>query len=72
MGKFDGFHRVDRTYRVVNSHNIDTTIFVPETVPDGSNCPVIVHFHGGSFMFGHRLYEDWFAPWYEALAVVMA
>ncbi|RAH44629.1 KR-domain-containing protein [Aspergillus brunneoviolaceus CBS 621.78] len=31
-------------------------------------CPVLIQFHGGSFLMGHRRYEPWFAQWFLDLA----
>lgn len=63
--KFDAFDRHDLTYKVVNGHPIQTTVLIPKalrTKPSGL-CPVIVHWHGGGFIVGHRMYEGWFASW---------
>lgn len=63
MATLKDFNRVDSPYRTVNGYPIETSVFVPKNVPTDSVCPVLVHFHGGGFIVGHRLYEPWYATW---------
>ena len=62
---FDAFDRVDLTYKTVNDHPLEATILIPKTLQSkpSAEYPVLVHWHGGGFVVGHRMYEPWFAPW---------
>ncbi|ROV95018.1 hypothetical protein VMCG_08355 [Cytospora schulzeri] len=69
--KFHAFDRHDLTYKIVNDHPIQTTVLIPKalkTKPSGLY-PVMVHWHGGGFIVGHRMYEGWFASWQVELAL---
>jgi acetyl esterase/lipase len=72
MSRFDPFTLLDLPYRVVKNHSLDATLFIPTHFLSRSNykqkCPVMVHFHGGGFILGHRRYEPWFAQWFLDLA----
>ena len=39
------------TYKQVHGHEIKANIFLPDSIP---NCPVLIYFHGGGFIFGNR------------------
>ncbi|KAE8329431.1 putative polyketide synthase [Aspergillus sergii] len=67
--KFDAFHRVDRTYGVIAGHPLEVSLFVPRGTKSGTSCPVLVHFHGGGLIVGHRLYEPWYGDWLLQMAL---
>jgi len=63
--KFEPFERVDLTFKTVNNQSLEATVLVPKTLkekPKGKY-PVLVNWHGGGFVVGHRMYEGWFSPW---------
>lgn len=74
MSRFDPFTLVDLPFRTVQNHSLDATLFIPTHFLSRSSsnhkqkCPVMVHFHGGGFILGHRRYEPWFAQWFLDLA----
>ncbi|OJJ98401.1 hypothetical protein ASPACDRAFT_61912 [Aspergillus aculeatus ATCC 16872] len=81
MSRFDPFTFVDLCYSIVDNHALEATLFIPSSLlsrprPDKDNsnstskrrCPVLVHFHGGSFLMGHRRYEPWVAQRFLDLA----
>ncbi|KAE8423109.1 putative polyketide synthase [Aspergillus pseudocaelatus] len=67
--KFDAFHRVDREYGEIAGHPLVVSLFIPKTTKPGASYPVLVHFHGGGFIVGHRLYEPWYADWLLEMAL---
>jgi pimeloyl-ACP methyl ester carboxylesterase len=72
MSRFDPFALIDLPYRVINNHSLDATVLIPKNTCgnplDKKECPVMVRFHGGGFIVGHRNYEPWFAQWFLDLA----
>ncbi|KAF2137942.1 uncharacterized protein K452DRAFT_235202 [Aplosporella prunicola CBS 121167] len=68
---FAGFTQHHCTYKHVNGHPIDLTVFVPSDLPRDTNAParpVIARFHGGGLITGARLHPGSFAPWILELA----
>lgn len=63
--KFSAFLSQDYVYSQVNGHNILATILTPKKLLDEppSSCPVLVYWHGGGFITGHRLYAPWWPKW---------
>lgn len=74
MSRFAPFTRDDVPYRVINGVPLMTTILTPLSIstspgtPD-KRYPVMVRWHGGGFIVGHRMYEPWFAKWLLDLAL---
>ena len=63
--KFSAFDiHDDIVYKNIQSVDIKAATLVPKTVKAGTKCPILVHWHGGGFMTGQRLFEPWFALWY--------
>ena len=67
MSHFAAFDISDHTYKTVSGHPIESSILLPKSLPSGTH-PVLVRFHGGFFITGSRLYEDWCHHWVIALA----
>lgn len=63
--KFSGFSRRDLVYSCVNGHDILATVLTPKELQDQPPCqyPVLVHWHGGGFVLGHRMYAPWWPDW---------
>ena len=63
--KFNLFDRVDLTFTYVNGHPLEATILIPKTLQSKpqADYPVLVNWHGGGFVVGHRMYEGWYPPW---------
>jgi carboxylesterase type B len=63
--KFKPFNRVDLTFRTINEHPLEATILIPKSLQLEASAkhPVLVHWHGGGFIVGHRMHEEWFALW---------
>ena len=68
MSKFAAFNILHATYKTVGETPINASVLTPKNVSQGGARPVIVHFHGGCLITGHRLYEDWTAVWKLELA----
>lgn len=65
-GKFAPFNIFDDVvFKVVDGVSLKAAILVPRTLKrmTGKKCPLMVHWHGGGFTMGHRLYEPWIAKW---------
>lgn len=64
--RFEKFDRVDLPFRILDEkYTLYTTVLTPKQLasnPDGQY-PVMVHWHGGGFLVGHRMYEGWSAIW---------
>lgn len=52
---------------MVESHEIQAAILLPKDLEAGSH-PIVVHIHGGWFMYGHSLFSPFFGPWELDLA----
>ena len=74
MSRVAPFTRIDLPYRIVNGVPLEATILVKPGMiastraPDKKH-PLMVRWHGGGFVVGHRMYEPWFATWLLQLAV---
>ncbi|WPH04172.1 Hypothetical protein R9X50_00706000 [Acrodontium crateriforme] len=60
--KFAAFDIVDVDYKKVNNTPIPASILIPKTIRPGTH-PVIIHWHGGALITGHRIYPDWYPTW---------
>ncbi|KAL2817758.1 alpha/beta-hydrolase [Aspergillus cavernicola] len=74
MSRFSPFTRIDLTYRIIHGTPLEASILIPATTPSAprhhdKKHPVIVRWHGGGFVVGHRMYEPWFAQWLLDLAI---
>jgi cephalosporin-C deacetylase-like acetyl esterase len=56
--KFSAFNVVDVNYKEVNGVGIPASILVPKEARTGVH-PVLVRWHGGCFITGHRMFPDW-------------
>lgn len=66
--------RIDLPYRIVNGVPIEATILIKSSISASPRVqdkkhPVMVRWHGGGFIVGHRMYEPWFAQWLLDLAL---
>ncbi|KAL8793204.1 MAG: hypothetical protein Q9195_004234 [Heterodermia aff. obscurata] len=74
MSRVAPFTRVDLPYRIVNGVPLEATILIKSSISaspsaQGKKHPVMVRWHGGGFIVGHRMYEPWFAQWLLDLAL---
>lgn len=76
MSRFEAFTRIDVPYRTVNEAPLETTILIPTELFNldtestaVQKYPVMVRWHGGGFITGHRMYGPWFAQWLLELAL---
>jgi acetyl esterase/lipase len=60
--KFDPFSITDVTYKTVNHVPIEASILIPKLITGErpGKYPLVVRWHGGFWMTGHRLFADWF------------
>lgn len=56
--KFSAFNVVDVNYKEVNGVRIPASILIPKDAQTGPH-PVLVRWHGGCLITGHRMYPDW-------------
>lgn len=56
--KLERFHIKDIVYKEVNGHPIPASVLIPKNVQPGKH-PVMVRWHGGGFVTGHRLFAEW-------------
>lgn len=63
--KFAGFSRRDLVYSCINGHDLLVTVMTPEVLQERplSQYPVLIHWHGGGFITGHRAYAPWWPDW---------
>ncbi|KAI5193523.1 alpha/beta-hydrolase [Aureobasidium subglaciale] len=70
--KFSPFNVFDDiVYKTVDNAAIKAAVLVPKSLKPGVKAPCIVHWHGGGFMTGNRLFEPWFALWFMQWAESM-
>jgi acetyl esterase/lipase len=76
MSRFAPFTRHDVPYHVINGVPLMATILTPARISNSrggvvsdKKYPVMVRWHGGGFIVGHRMYEPWFAQWLLDLAL---
>ncbi|KAH8659904.1 Alpha/Beta hydrolase protein [Xylariales sp. PMI_506] len=70
MSRFTPFMQVDLPYRIIDEIPLIATVLIPASLlsSPGKRYPVMVRWHGGGFIVGHRMYEPWFAQWLLDLA----
>ena len=56
--KFSAFNVTDVNYKEVNGVGIAASILTPKDARLGAH-PVLVRWHGGCFITGHRMFPDW-------------
>src|SRR5256885_5093150 len=63
--KFDSFDRLDLAFASVDGHKLEATVLTPKKLQEKANgiYPVLVYWHGGGFVVGHRMYEPWWSNW---------
>lgn len=63
--KFDAFDKFDFVYKSVKNQPLKATVLIPKALraSPSTEYPVLVNWHGGGFVVGHRMYEQWFSPW---------
>ncbi|KAK2048032.1 alpha/beta-hydrolase [Colletotrichum somersetense] len=74
MSRFAPFTCIDFPYRIIDGVPLEATIMIPSSIPipatnPDKKYPVMVYWHGGGFVVGHRLYEPWFTQWLLDLAL---
>lgn len=74
MSRFAPFKRIDVPYRIINGVPLEATILIPLRIFNSPSArlrkhSVMVRWHGGGFIVGHRMYEPWFAQWLLDLAL---
>ncbi|KAK8011003.1 alpha/beta-hydrolase [Apiospora arundinis] len=69
--KFAAFTRRDLVYSTVKGHNLYAAVLVPKSLRFQASRPhpVLVHWHGGGFVTGHRTYAPWWSRWSLQLAL---
>ncbi|KAF2149003.1 alpha/beta-hydrolase [Myriangium duriaei CBS 260.36] len=65
--KFTNFDIVDTEYKNINGVAFKASIITPKHLKKGTR-PVIVRWHGGALITGHRLFAGWFPNWTLELA----
>lgn len=70
--KFDAFDRIDEAYTRAGDHEISASILIPASIRYGQRRarPIIVFWHGGGFVVGHRMYEPWWSQWCAIFPIV--
>ncbi|KAL1296765.1 hypothetical protein AAFC00_000230 [Neodothiora populina] len=67
--KFGLFNITDGVvYKTVAGLSLKTSIMVPKKPFASDKRPVMVHWHGGGYMLGSRMFEPWFGAWLMQLA----
>ena len=63
--KFDGYQKTDLAYSTISDHKLWASFLTPEKKAEqtGTHLPVLVFWHGGGFVTGHRMYEPWWPQW---------
>jgi cephalosporin-C deacetylase-like acetyl esterase len=56
--KYAAFDLVDVNYKEAKGVPIPASILVPKNVKPGKH-PVLVRWHGGCLITGHRLFPEW-------------
>ncbi|KAK0744868.1 Alpha/Beta hydrolase protein, partial [Apiosordaria backusii] len=60
------YHRLDITYKTVNTTAIKTAVLVPKALAASkkkTDAPVVVHLHGGGLIMGTNLEPAWISDW---------
>ncbi len=55
---FAAFNIVEVSYKTVNDTPVPASILVPKDLKAGVH-PVMIRFHGGCFITGHRMFPAW-------------
>lgn len=71
---FSDFERFDLPYARINGTELLATVLIPKTLVKPSplsslpaqGYPVLVHWHGGGFVAGHRMFAPWWPRWQVA------
>ncbi len=58
--KFSAFTVVDVDYKTIDGVGIPASILTPKNAKPGKH-PLIVRWHGGCLVTGHRLFPDWYS-----------
>lgn len=56
--KFDAFNVKNVVYKELNKHEIPASVLIPKDAQPGKH-PVMVRWHGGGFVTGERLFDEW-------------
>lgn len=56
--KFAAFNLVDFNYKEVNGTAVPASILIPKDIKPGAH-PVLVRWHGGCLITGHRFFPEW-------------
>ena len=56
--RFSDFNVVDVNYKEVNGTLIPASILIPKDIKPGKH-PILVRWHGGCLITGHRMYPEW-------------
>ena len=62
--KFRAFNLVDVDYKEVNGTGVPASILIPKDIKSGKH-PVLVRWHGGCFITGHRFYPEWYRTFFR-------
>ena len=66
--RLEPFNLVDIDYKKVNGTPVPASILIPKNAEPGKH-PVLVRWHGGCFITGHRLFPEWLGEWILNLAL---
>ncbi|KAI9050808.1 hypothetical protein LZ554_004927 [Drepanopeziza brunnea f. sp. 'monogermtubi'] len=67
-GKLNSFEILTVEYKNVGGAGVELDVLIPDSLPANTTAPLVVRFHGGGFVTGSSLYEDWFPLWVLELA----
>ncbi|KAK7214212.1 hypothetical protein V2G26_021390 [Clonostachys chloroleuca] len=74
LSRFDGFHILETSYKVVSDHKIACHVLIPKALCERAKDnptdprPIIFRIHGGGFISGSSLFPNFFALWHLELA----
>jgi len=63
--KLSPFDKIDLAYKTVHGVAISVSFLIPKHLRSKpkEGYPIIVNWHGGGLVLGHRLYEAWLPDW---------